>query len=94
VHDLQTITALGGTTPRIDTFDHITISENDGLALATVAARLGQEDALGHVRRARPRDGGPVRASVQHPDPADAVRRRAAHGDPQNDLFRDTARSP
>jgi len=45
VHDLQPITALGGTAPRVDTFDHITISENDGLALASVAARLGCEKA-------------------------------------------------
>jgi sarcosine oxidase subunit gamma len=43
VHDLKTITALGGAEPRIDTFPHITISENDSLALASVAARLGSE---------------------------------------------------
>ncbi|MCK0122374.1 sarcosine oxidase subunit gamma [Loktanella sp. F6476L] len=45
MHDLIPTTALGGTTPRIDTFDHVTIAENDGLALASVAARLGQETA-------------------------------------------------
>lgn len=43
MHDLQTLTALGGTAARIDAFDHITIAENDGVALASVAARLGQE---------------------------------------------------
>lgn len=43
MHDLKTVTALGGMTPRLDTFDHVTIAENDGLALASVAARLGQE---------------------------------------------------
>jgi len=43
VHDLQTVTALGGTEPRIDTFAHVTIAENDGLALASVAARAGFE---------------------------------------------------
>lgn len=43
MHDLKTVTALGGTTPRVDTFDHVTITENDGLALASVAARLGHE---------------------------------------------------
>jgi sarcosine oxidase subunit gamma len=45
VHDLKPITALGGDTPRVDTFDHITITENDGLALASVTARLGKEAA-------------------------------------------------
>ena len=44
MHDLKTITALGGSEPRTDTFPHITISEKDGLALASVAARLGSED--------------------------------------------------
>lgn len=45
MHDLQPVTALGGTSPQVDTFDHITISENDGLALASVAARRGHEKA-------------------------------------------------
>lgn len=45
MHDLQPVTALGGTTARVETFGHITIAENDGLALASVAARLGQEEA-------------------------------------------------
>lgn len=45
MHDLKTITALGGSEPRVDTFHHISISENDGLAMASVAARLGSEDA-------------------------------------------------
>jgi len=45
VHDLQTVTALGGTQPRVDTFAHITITENDGVALASVAARMGHEKA-------------------------------------------------
>ncbi|MEP4194852.1 MAG: sarcosine oxidase subunit gamma [Aliishimia sp.] len=44
MHDLQPITALGRTEPCVDTFAHITISENDGLDLASVAARLGFED--------------------------------------------------
>lgn len=43
MHDLKTVTALGGAEPRVDAFDHITIAENDGLALASVAARLGRE---------------------------------------------------
>lgn len=45
MHNLETVTALGEATPRIDRFAHITIAENDGLALASVAARLGQEKA-------------------------------------------------
>lgn len=45
MHDLTTVTALGGLTPRVDTFDHVTIAENDGLALASVAARRGHENA-------------------------------------------------
>jgi len=43
VHNLKTITALGGTEARVDAFAHITIAENDGVALASVAARLGKE---------------------------------------------------
>lgn len=43
MHDLKTRTALGGTEPRTDTFSHVTIAENDRLALASVAARLGCE---------------------------------------------------
>ena len=45
MHDLQPLTALGDTTARIDSFAHVTIAENDGLALAFVAARLGHEKA-------------------------------------------------
>lgn len=41
--DLKPMTALGGHEPRTDRFDHVTIAENDGLALASVAARLGHE---------------------------------------------------
>ena len=43
MHDLKPVTALGGLEPRVDQFDHITITENDTLALASVAARLGHE---------------------------------------------------
>ncbi len=45
MHDLKPITALGGTEPRVDTIGTITIAENDGVALASVSARLGQEAA-------------------------------------------------
>ena len=42
MHDLAPLTALGATTPRRDTIGAITIAENPGLALASVAARRGQ----------------------------------------------------
>ena len=45
MHDLKPITALGGTEPRVDTFDHVTIAENDGVAFVSVSARLGKEAA-------------------------------------------------
>lgn len=43
MHDLKPVTALGGITPRVDTFTRVTITENDALSLASVAARLGHE---------------------------------------------------
>jgi len=45
VHDLTPITALGGTTPRVDTVNDVTLAEVPNVALASVAARLGQESA-------------------------------------------------
>lgn len=49
MHDLKPITSLGETDPCVDLFDHVTIAENDGLALASVAARLGYETACHQV---------------------------------------------
>lgn len=49
MHNLTTLTALGDTKPRVDTFPHITITENDGVALASVAARVGKEAACQKV---------------------------------------------
>lgn len=43
--DLKPVTALGGTEPRIDRFENVCIAENDGVALASVAARMGHEKA-------------------------------------------------
>lgn len=43
MHNLKPVTALGGTAPQIDRFDHATIAENDGLALASVTARRDNE---------------------------------------------------
>ena len=45
MHDLTAITALGGQSLRVDTIGEVTLRENDGLALASVHARLGQETA-------------------------------------------------
>lgn len=45
VLDLEPITALGGAEPRVDTVAGVTLRENPGLALASVMARGGQEDA-------------------------------------------------
>jgi sarcosine oxidase subunit gamma len=65
VHDLKTVTALGGHEPRIDTFDHVTISENDGLALASVAARLGFEaQCQAHVKDRLGSVPGPGKAAA------------------------------
>ncbi|WP_187430803.1 hypothetical protein ROLI_041630 [Roseobacter fucihabitans] len=69
MHDLKPITALGGVEPRVDAFDHITISENDGLALASVAARMGHEEichaALIKLLGAVP---GPGKAQLHDPE--------------------------
>ena len=44
VHDLAPITALGGRTPQNFTVAGVALTENPGLALASVAARRGYED--------------------------------------------------
>ncbi|WP_120634904.1 sarcosine oxidase subunit gamma [Ruegeria sp. EL01] len=43
MHDLAAITALGGSEPRVDTVADVTCAEVPGVALASVAARSGQE---------------------------------------------------
>lgn len=43
--DLKPITPLGGSEPRIDTLGSVTVTEVTNVALASVAARLGQEEA-------------------------------------------------
>lgn len=45
MHDLTPSHALGGTDPARDQIGSITIAENSGVALASVAARMGQEAA-------------------------------------------------
>ncbi|WP_170324708.1 sarcosine oxidase subunit gamma [Ruegeria arenilitoris] len=43
MHDLVAITALGGTEPRVDSLGGVTCTETPEVALASVAARMGQE---------------------------------------------------
>ncbi|MEJ6389434.1 sarcosine oxidase subunit gamma [Gymnodinialimonas ulvae] len=45
MHDLAPMTALGGTEPREDVVGSVILTEKPGIALASVAARLGQEKA-------------------------------------------------
>jgi len=45
VHDLAPLHALGDTDPHVDTVGPVTLTENTGLALASVAARKGHEAA-------------------------------------------------
>lgn len=69
MHNLSTITALGGTEPRVDVFDHIKITENDGLALASVTARLGQECACkAHIKDLLGAVPGPDKVQLHDPE--------------------------
>lgn len=45
--EMQPLTALGGRAPRIDTHQGVTLQEVADIALASFAARLGQEAAAG-----------------------------------------------
>ena len=45
MHNLVAITALGGSTPREDRVADTTLTENPGIALASVVARVGHEAA-------------------------------------------------
>ena len=50
MHDLTPITALGGSEPQVDTIGKLTLTERPDIALASVAARMGHEDAVrGHL---------------------------------------------
>lgn len=46
MHDLEMKPALGGTRPKQDYIGTLAITENDGLALASVAARRGHEKTV------------------------------------------------
>lgn len=62
MHDLASITALGGTAPLVETVKGVTLTEVPDLALASVAARKGHEaaciDGLGVLLNAAPPEAG------------------------------------
>lgn len=69
MHDLKPTTALGGAEPAIATYDHLTIAENDNLALASVAARLGAAEACRDALKSLIGDApGPGRAQLNAPE--------------------------
>lgn len=72
MHDLAPLTALGGQAPRSDTHAGVTLTENDGLALASVAARRGQEETCrAHLQALLEAEApGPGRARLHDPEAA------------------------
>ncbi len=69
VHDLKPITALGGTDPRVDTVGSVTLTENPGLALASVAARMGREAACkDHLKSVIGAVPGPGECQLNDPE--------------------------
>ena len=45
MHKLNPMNALGGNAAQVDKIGHLTLSENNNLALASVSARLGNQNA-------------------------------------------------
>lgn len=72
MHDLSPITPLGGHEPRVDDIGGTTLRENINLALASVHARLGQEDACAaHLKGLLGQDAPePGRAVLRDPEAA------------------------
>ena len=72
MHDLTTITSLGATDPRIDTHNGATCSEINDLALASVTARSGSEDACRKHMMALMNSvvPDPGKAALGHPETA------------------------
>lgn len=69
MHDLTPITGLGGSAPRVDSHGGVTLTENPGLALASVAARRGHEDACrAHLRAVIGDVPGPGRTQLHDPE--------------------------
>ena len=69
MHDLKPTTALGGAAPQVDTIGALTITENAGVSLASVAARLGGEAKTAQVLKKLLGDvPGPGRAQLHDPE--------------------------
>ena len=69
VHNLKPITALSGDQPRVETIGTVTLTENPGLALASVSARLGREDACKkHLKAVIGAVPGPGEAQLNDPE--------------------------
>jgi len=69
VHDLAPLTALGGSTPATDTIGPVTLAESPDWALASVAARLGQEESCRAALAAALGGAAPaIAAHMQGPD--------------------------
>lgn len=69
MHDLTPTTALGGPQPCVDTIGTVTITENAGVALASVAARAGGEKKTAQVlKKLLGAVPGPGRAQLNDPE--------------------------
>ncbi|MBV7395970.1 sarcosine oxidase subunit gamma [Mameliella sediminis] len=64
MHDLKPLTPLGATDPRVDSIGSVTLTEVTSVALASVAARLGHEEAARSALAAF--IGGEVPAPSRH----------------------------
>lgn len=66
MHDLASLCALGGTEPQTHQVAGVTLTENPGYALASIAARLGQESACAsHLAQLLGTDAPAVGKAVQ-----------------------------
>lgn len=69
MHNLQTLTALGGSAPRIDTIGSTTLTERPDIALASVAARMGHEAACQrHLKDVLGAVPGPGKVHLHDPE--------------------------
>lgn len=69
MHDLKPITALGGVTPRKDVVAEVTLTERPDIALASVAARVGQEKRCqAHLKKLIGAIPGPGQAQLHDPE--------------------------
>ncbi|WP_299686018.1 sarcosine oxidase subunit gamma [uncultured Tateyamaria sp.] len=73
MHDLIPITALGGTTAHVDTIGDTTLTELPDIALASVAARAGQETACGAKLRDMLGADAPAAGKAVFGDPFSAL---------------------